>query len=56
MLHHALDHILYPYIQEKMQETKTQFYDTGTDQRGTEPSSLASYDMSLSTIIGKTDR
>ena len=39
-----------------MQETKTQFYDTVQNQRGTEPSSLASYDMSLSTIIGKTDR
>jgi transcription initiation factor TFIIB len=43
-------------IQEKMQETKTQFYDTGADQRGTEPSSLASYDMGLSTIIGKIDK
>lgn len=43
-------------ILEKMQETKTQFYDTGADQRGTEPSSLASYDMGLSTIIGKTDK
>ncbi|MDP9290596.1 MAG: transcription initiation factor IIB [Thermoproteota archaeon] len=39
-----------------MQETKMQFYDTRMDLRGTETSSLAYYDMGLSTIIGKTDK
>jgi transcription initiation factor TFIIB len=42
-------------LQEKMQETKIQFYERGMDLRGIEPSSLAYYDMGLSTIIGKTN-
>lgn len=43
-------------IQEKTQETKIQFYDPGVDRRGLEPSSLAYYDMGLSTIMDKTNK
>jgi transcription initiation factor TFIIB len=45
-------------VQEKMEETKIQFHTQGTDlrTRATEPSSLSSYDMGLSTTIGKTDK
>ena len=42
-------------VQEKMEDTKLQYYEKGIDTRGKEPSSLAHYDMGLSTIIGKTD-
>ena len=40
-------------VQEKMEDTKLQYYEKGIDTRGKEPSSLAHYDMGLSTIIGK---
>ena len=43
-------------IEEKMQETKIQSYEEGSTSRGIEPSSLASHDMGLSTLIGITDR
>lgn len=42
-------------VQENMEDTKLQYYEKGIDTRGKEPSSLAHYDMGLSTIIGKTD-
>jgi transcription initiation factor TFIIB len=43
-------------VEEKMQETKIQSFEKGVDSRGTEPSSLASPDMGLSTLIGITAR
>ena len=36
-------------VQEKMEDTKLQYYEKGMDTRGKEPSSLAHYDMGLST-------
>ena len=40
-------------VQEKMEDTKLQYYEKGIDTRGKEPSSFTHYDMGLSTIIGK---
>jgi transcription initiation factor TFIIB len=40
--------------EDKMQESNVQFRAKGNEIRGTEPSSLASYDMDLSTMIGVT--
>lgn len=42
--------------EDKMQESNVQFRAKGNEIRGTEPSSLASYDMDLSTMIGVTDK
>lgn len=42
--------------EDKMQEYNVQFRAKGNEIRGTEPSSLASYDMDLSTMIGVTDK
>ena len=43
-------------VQEKTQEIRIQFYDKRVDTSRTDASSLSSYDMGLSTIMGKTDK
>jgi transcription initiation factor TFIIB len=43
-------------VQEKTQEIRIQSYDKSVDTRRAEASSLSSYDMGLSTTIGKTDK
>lgn len=43
-------------VQEKTQEIRIQSYDKRVDSRRAEASSLASYDIGLSAIIGKTDK
>jgi transcription initiation factor TFIIB len=43
-------------VQEKTQEIRIQFYDKRVDTSRTDASSLSSYDMGLSTYIGKTDK
>jgi transcription initiation factor TFIIB len=43
-------------VQEKMEETKIKFHTQSPDPGKTEHSSLAYYDMGLSTMIGKIDR
>jgi transcription initiation factor TFIIB len=43
-------------VQEKTQEIRIPFYDKRVDTSRADASSLSSYDMGLSTIIGKTDK